>query len=243
MSAEDNPNAKSILMVVANPSVSEITGWPIGFWWAELTHPYWEFIQRGHKVTIVSPLGGDLEADAYSDPEHESGYSADDFVSLGFKKSPRAALLKGTKSIKDIKVDDFDAIFLVGGQSPMYTFFNNEELHHLFASFYEKGKVASAVCHATSILLKAKTLDGRLLAAGKRWTGFTSAEEEYVEQALGQKIQPFWIEGEAAKIPDTTFVAGPARLSHAVVDGNLVTGQQHYSGSETAQAVLTCLER
>src|SRR5512137_438509 len=105
MSTLQNAHAKNILMVVANPSISKMTGWPIGFWWAELTHPYWEFLQRGHKITIVSPQGGDLEADAFSDPEHESGYSAHDFVSLGFKRSPKySALLKGTKSIKDVEM-------------------------------------------------------------------------------------------------------------------------------------------
>jgi hypothetical protein len=32
---------KKILVLASNPAVSERTGWPIGFWWAELTHPYW----------------------------------------------------------------------------------------------------------------------------------------------------------------------------------------------------------
>src|SRR3990172_10948186 len=139
-----NPNVRNILMVVANPAVSEMTGWPIGFWWSELTHPYWEFVQRAHKVTIVSPKGGDLEGDRYSDPEHESGYSAHDFVSLGFKKSKEhAALLKGTKSISKIDFKEYDSIFVIGGQSPMYTMVNDENLHKLFAEFYEAKKIAA----------------------------------------------------------------------------------------------------
>jgi hypothetical protein len=32
----DVMNDKQILIVVSNPAVSEQTGWPIGFWWAEL---------------------------------------------------------------------------------------------------------------------------------------------------------------------------------------------------------------
>jgi hypothetical protein len=31
-----------VLMVVANPSVSTTTGWPVGFWAAELFHPLHE---------------------------------------------------------------------------------------------------------------------------------------------------------------------------------------------------------
>ena len=49
---------KRILIVASNPSVSTQTGWPVGFWWAELTHPYWEFVERGYEVTIASPEGG-----------------------------------------------------------------------------------------------------------------------------------------------------------------------------------------
>jgi putative intracellular protease/amidase len=42
-------------MVASNPAVSEQTGWPIGFWWGELTHPYWEFTQQGYVVDLASP--------------------------------------------------------------------------------------------------------------------------------------------------------------------------------------------
>lgn len=243
MSTLQNANAKNILMVAANPSVSKMTGWPIGFWWAELTHPYWEFLQRGHKITIVSPQGGDLQADAFSDPEHESGYSAHDFVSLGFKRSPKhSALLKGTKSIKEVDVRSFDAIFLVGGQSPMYTMVSDANLHKLFASFYEQGKIASAVCHATSILLHTRLANGKLLVDGKKWTGFANSEEEYADKAVGQRIQPFWIESEARKLPNTTFTVGPAFAPYAVLDGNLITGQQQNSGAAVARLVMKALE-
>jgi hypothetical protein len=32
-----------VLMVVANPTTSTTTGWRVGFWAAELSHPYYEF--------------------------------------------------------------------------------------------------------------------------------------------------------------------------------------------------------
>ncbi|AFH50903.1 Putative intracellular protease/amidase [Ignavibacterium album JCM 16511] len=71
---------KRVLLVAANPSVSKQTGWPIGFWAAELTHPYFEFTEKGYEVEIVSPDGGRLELDGFSDPRHESGYSAHDLM-------------------------------------------------------------------------------------------------------------------------------------------------------------------
>jgi hypothetical protein len=37
----------SILMIVVNPAVSPVTQWPIGFWWAELSHAWMEFTTAG----------------------------------------------------------------------------------------------------------------------------------------------------------------------------------------------------
>jgi len=36
-----------VLLVASNPATSPTTGWPIGFWWSELVHPYWAFVQAG----------------------------------------------------------------------------------------------------------------------------------------------------------------------------------------------------
>lgn len=238
-----NPDKpKKVAIIAANASVSKQTGWPIGFWWAELTHPYWEFLERGYKVDIYSPEGGDLQADSFSDPEDASEYSAHDLISLGFKKSPHtAALLKGTKSIAHIRTGDYDAIFLTGGQSPMYTFIDNSALHNLVVDFYHAGKVVGIVCHATCVLLKAKTSDGKLLVDGKTWTGFADAEEQFADNFVKQKIQPFWIETEAKKIPNTNFITGGMFKAFAVRDGRLITGQQQYSGAAAARLVIEAL--
>jgi hypothetical protein len=85
---------KRILLLASNPTISEQTSWPIGFWWAELTHPYWEFVERGYQVEVASPGGGALEGDKWSDPRDKSRYSADDLISLGLVHQlgrPRAA--------------------------------------------------------------------------------------------------------------------------------------------------------
>ena len=97
--AIDIHRPKKILMVAANPATSPTTGWPVGFWWSEVVHPWWAFTEAGYEVTIASPGGGDLQGDGYSDPEDASGYSAHDILSLGFKKSPaHAALLAFCKN-------------------------------------------------------------------------------------------------------------------------------------------------
>jgi putative intracellular protease/amidase len=124
----------------------------------------------------------------------------------------------------------------------MYTMVTDTNLQKLFASFYEQGKIASAVCHATSILLHTKLTNGKLLVEGRKWTGFANSEEEFADKAVGRRIQPFWIESEARKILNTTFTIGPAFAAYSVVDGNLITGQQQNSGSEVARLVMKALE-
>ena len=240
----DKHGEKRVLMIAANPSTSPTTGWPVGFWWAELTQPYWVFTEAGYAIDIVSPKGGDLQADGFSDPEDESQYSAQDIVSLGFKKSPtHAALLQGTKSIADISLDDYDAIFVAGGQSPMVTMIDDTDLHAFIAKASEAGKVVAIVCHATCILLKTKKSDGSLLVAGKTWTGFADVEEQFADNFVGQKIQPFWIEEEARKLDGTNFVVNSMFKPFAVRDGNLITGQQQFSGAAAAEKVVETLGR
>ena len=240
-----NPDLKKkVLLIAANPATSPTTGWPIGFWWAELTHPYWAFTEAGYEVEIRSPKGGKLQADGYSDPEDASGYSAHDILSLGFKRSAtHAALLENTKAIDGVKASDYDALFVTGGQSPMVTFRGDLELQRLVADFYEAGKITALVCHGTCLLLETRLKDGKLLVEGRTWTGFANSEEKFADGFVGKRIQPFWIEDEARKIPDTNFVVDQMFREFAVRDGRLVTGQQQFSGAAAARAVIEALGR
>src|SRR5436189_5065971 len=80
-----NPNKpKRAAIVISNAAVSTTTGWPVGFWWSELTHPYYMLTEKGYAVEIFSPNGGKCEADGMSDPRDPSGYSASDLISMGF---------------------------------------------------------------------------------------------------------------------------------------------------------------
>lgn len=236
------PSGKRILIVAASPAISSTTGWPVGFWAAEVTHPMWEFSKHGCAVTLASPDGGRLELDAYSDPRADNGYSAHDLLSLGFLHAPAfLAQLENTPSIAGLSPSDFDAIVVAGGQSPMFTFIDNEPLHKLVADFYEAGKIVAALCHGTCILLKTRLSNGELLAAGKTITGFANSEEDYADQAVGQKLMPFRIEDEARRL-GLDFRVGPAFRPHAIRDGRLITGQQQNSGEEVARLILEALE-
>lgn len=238
------PSKGKILMVASSPSVSKQTGWPIGFWAAELTHPLLAFQEAGYEVEIASTEGGKIVMDNYSNPTDASGYSAHDVISLGYLQQQNfTILLENTKKFTEINPNDYVAIFLVGGQAPMYTFKGNVELQKLFVSFYESGKPSAAVCHSTTLLLETKKSNGELLVKGKTWTGFADAEEEYADKAVGQKIQPYRIETEARKIKDTFFKVSTPFSSYAIKDGNLITGQQQNSGRAAAELVIELLNQ
>jgi putative intracellular protease/amidase len=231
-------------MVASSPSVSKQTNWPIGFWAAELTHPLRVFQEAGYEVELVSTEGGKLEMDGYSNPLDESGYSAHDVISLGYmQKTDFNEMLENTKKLTEVDAKDYDAVFLVGGQGPMYTFRGNKDLEQLFVSFYESGKPSAAVCHSTTLLLEAKKSNGELLVKGKTWTGFADAEEEFADQAVGMKIQPYRIEEEARKLQETTFKVAAPFSSYAIQDGNLITGQQQNSGAAAAELVVELLSK
>lgn len=242
--AVDAVRDRKILMVASNPAVSWQTGWPIGFWWAELTHPYWEFTQHGYAVELASPDGGKLAADPWSDPRDESGYSAEDLISFGFVNSAdHLRLVEETPALSEVSPADYDAVFLVGGQAPMYTFYNDKRVHELAASAFEAGKPTAIVCHATCILLKARLSGGDLLVRGRTWTGFANSEEDYADEYVGRRIQPFRIEDEARALADTNFIVQGRFRPHAVRDGLLITGQQQYSGAAAARLIIEALGR
>ena len=252
-----NPNVlnparpKRIALVIANPAVSTTTGWPVGFWWSELTHPWLAFHEAGYEVELFSPAGGACAADAMSDPNDPSGYSKMDLITQGFLNTPELkALVADTKPVRDLDVAAFDALVVAGGQAPMFTFEAATDLHAKFAAFYTAGKVAAALCHGVAILKYATLPDGSPLVKGKTVTGFANVEEDFADHAVwsygmlsrDKHVMPWRIE-DALKALGANYVQAGLWRSFAVRDGNLVTGQQNFSGAETARLVIEALGR
>jgi putative intracellular protease/amidase len=252
-----NPNVvnskspRRVAIVLANPAVSSTTGWPVGFWWSELSHPYYFLTEAGYEIEVFSPDGGKCEGDAMSDPRDPSGYSASDLVSMGFVSTPKlAAMITHTRKVSEIAVKNFDAIIVAGGQSPMFTFEKAATLHEKFVEFYEIGKIACALCHGTAILRYAKLSNGEYLVKGKTVTGFANVEEDFADNAVwsmnllsrDKHVMPWRVEDELKKLGANYIQAGLWR-GFAVRDGNLLTGQQNFSGEETARLLIETLGR
>jgi putative intracellular protease/amidase len=242
----DRKHPRRVAIVLANPAVSTTTGWRVGFWWSELTHPYFLLTEAGYEVELFSPDGGRCEADAMSDPRDPSGYSATDLITLGFINAPAlAALVEHTRRVDQLQVDDFDAVIVAGGQAPMFTFDKALSLQSKFLEFYASGKVACALCHGVALLRFLKLDGGEPLVRGKTVTGFANVEEDYADNAVwgmnllsrDTHVMPWRIEDEMRKL-GANYVQAGLWKGYAVRDGNLITGQQNFSGAETAELVM-----
>jgi putative intracellular protease/amidase len=232
---------KQILMVVANPSTSALTGWPIGFWASEFIHPWYAFTEAGYAVVLASPDGGKVEIDFLSNPDDESGYSEEDVLSRGFLATPAlTAMFEDTPKLADVELDRFDAIVVCGGQAPMYQFREHPDLQRAIAHFYEAEKPTAVLCHGVSALIDVKLSDGSFLIEGKTMTGFANVEEDFADDVAGQRVQPWRIE-DAAKERGANYVEAGLWKAYAVRDGRLITGQQQYSGKKVAELVIGAL--
>jgi len=139
---------------------------------------------------------------------------------------------------------------VAGGQGPMFTFEKAQNLQRKFVEFYEWGKVTAALCHGTAILRYATLSTGEPLVKGKTVTGFANIEEDFADQvvwdagalARDKHVMPWRIEDEVRKL-GANYVHAGLWAGFALRDGNLVTGQQNFSGAEVAQVILEAVGR
>ena len=93
------------------------------------------------------------------------------------------------------------------------------------------------MCHGPAVLRDAKGADGAPLVKGKTVTGFSNTEEAAVGLT---DVVPFSVE-DTLKANGGRYSRGEDWASHAVVDGNLITGQNPASSEATARALVEAL--
>src|ERR1700690_2978329 len=96
-----------ILMVLTSHDQLGNTGRKTGFWLEEFAAPYFVFRDAGVELTLASPKGGQPPLDPKSDLSEN-------------QTPPRARFkhLSQTVKLSDMKSEDFDTIFYVGGHGP-----------------------------------------------------------------------------------------------------------------------------
>ncbi len=111
-----------------------------GYERSELRVPLEELTKRGADVKIASIKSGEIK----SWDEKDWG----DSVTVDL-------------DVKQVKVDDFDALVLPGGQINPDVLRNNEDAVQLVREFVSSGKPVAAICHGPWLLIEADALRGR----------------------------------------------------------------------------------
>lgn len=226
--------SKRILHVVSNVAHYADPSQPTGLWLSELTHAYDVFAAKGYTQCIVSPKGGvsPLEPRALKWPLLDASAKA------WLDDPSRMALLASTARPDEIDPADYDAIYFTGGHAVMWDFPDSEGLQRITRAIWERGGIVSSVCHGYCGLLNTKLSDGTLLVAGKRITGFSWFEE--ILAGVAGKM-PYNAEAEMKRRGARYEKAFLPFVSHVVVDGRLVTGQNPASAKATAGKVAALL--
>jgi putative intracellular protease/amidase len=221
-----------ILMVLTSHDQLGNTGRQTGFWLEEFAAPYFVFRDAGVELTLASPKGGQPPIDPKSDvPENQTSAMA------RFKKDKTAQeALAQTVRLGDMKAEDFDTIFYVGGHGPMWDLAESQVSIALLESFYNSGKPIALVCHSPGVL-RHVAYEGAPLVKGKRVTGFTNDEEAAVQLTT---VVPFLVEDELTRL-GAKFEKLPAWQPFSIVDGRLITGQNPASSTSAARALLDYL--
>jgi putative intracellular protease/amidase len=221
-----------ILMVLTSHDRLGNTGRKTGFWLEEFAAPYFVFRDAGVELTLASPKGGQPPIDPKSDlPENQTP------AMTRFKRDKEAQMeLSQTAKLSDVKSEDFDTVFYVGGHGPMWDLVDNPDSIALIESFYNSGKPVAAVCHSPAVFHRVM-YRGEPLVKGKRVTGFTNGEEAAVNLT---HVVPFLVEDELKRIGGL-YEKATDWAPFAVVDGRVVTGQNPASSTAAAKALMELL--
>jgi putative intracellular protease/amidase len=232
MHLENKETNMNILMVLTSHDQLGNTGRKTGFWLEEFAAPYFVFRDAGVQLTLASPKGGQPPVDPKSDvPENQTPAMA------RFKQDKTGQNdLAHTAKLADMKSEDFDTIFYVGGHGPMWDLAENQDSIALLESFYNSGKPIALVCHSPGVL-RHVTYQGAPLVKGKHVTGFTNGEEEEMHLT---KVVPFLVEDELMGL-GATFEKRADWQPLSVVDGRLITGQNPASSTFAAQKLMNLL--
>jgi putative intracellular protease/amidase len=221
-----------ILMVLTSHDQLGNTGRKTGFWLEEFAAPYFVLRDAGVELTLASPKGGQPPIDPKSDlPENQTP------AMTRFKQDQEAQKqLAQTVKLSEMKSEDFDTVFYVGGHGPMWDLVDNPDSIALIESFYNSGKPVAAVCHSSAVFHRVM-YRGEHLVKGKRVTGFTNGEEAAVNLT---RVVPFLVEDELKRV-GAHYEKAADWASFAVVDGRVVTGQNPASSTAAAQALMEVL--
>ncbi len=224
-----------ILFVLTSHDQLGDTGKKTGFWIEEFAAPYYALLDKGAKITLATPKGGQAPIDPSSDSE-----DAQTKDTKRYKEDKDAqSVINNTKKLADVNASDFDAVFYPGGHGPLWDLANDATSIKLIETFNEQEKPIAFVCHAPAALKGVKGKDGKALVNGKKVTGFTNSEEAAVQLT---EVVPFLVE-DMLQENGGIYSKKDDWAAYAIQDGNLITGQNPASSELVAEKLLAALKK
>ena len=188
---------------------------------------------NGLQVEVASPSGGAVVADGCKpQDDHIQALEADTQV---------VAALAATRRTQDVMPGEHAAIFIVGGKGAIFDLPRDAALTRLLGTHHAQGGVLAAVCHGPAALAEVKLPDGLPLMTGRGMTGFTDEEESTFGKRWAA-VYPFWLERRMRE-QGAQWEEAPMMLPKPVVDDRLITGQNPFSTTLAAEAVVRALGR
>ena len=122
-----------------------------------------------HIAVIIDDMFEDSE---YTEPAKAFKAAGHKLTHIGLKKNTRVkGKTEGTqveidKAVKDVAVEDFDALLIPGGYSPDHLR-ADEAAVKFVKKFFESNKPVFAICHGPQLLITAQVLNGRKVTGWK----------------------------------------------------------------------------
>jgi putative intracellular protease/amidase len=224
---------KRALIVVTSHNQLGQTGKQTGFYFDEMATPYWSMTDAGISVDIASIQGGNAPIDASSIGKEGERKPA---VQRSLDDAPTMDKLVNTLKVSEVNPHEYNAVFLAGGHGTMWDF-TDASLAALIGRAFDSGAIISTVCHGPAGLVHAKRANGRPVVEGHKINAFTNEEEEAV--GLTNEV-PFLLETELRN-RGAKFENSGKFQSHAVRDGQLVTGQNPASVKAVADLLVAAM--
>jgi putative intracellular protease/amidase len=209
---------------------------PAGFWAEEALGPYAVFKEAGYEIVAATPGGVPPTADALSlTPEFNGGPEGAEATKTALRE---ATELANPLRIEDVRIEDYDAVFVPGGWGPMEDLSGDAASGRLLSDWLASGKIVSLVCHGPAALLATVDADGKSPFHGYRLTGLSNAEE----RANGLAERAKWLlQSRLEADLGADYREGPIFEPHVEVDRTLVTGQNPASAVPVAREVVKAL--
>ncbi|KAF8529200.1 class I glutamine amidotransferase-like protein [Hysterangium stoloniferum] len=222
-----------VLFVYTSTSKT-LTGSPTGWYLPEAAHPYYVLAPHAD-IDFASPAGPNPPVDEYSVQTFKDDQECVKFL----QDATVISMFKNAKKLADVKADDYDAIFYVGGHGPVLDLAGDPTNIELVNQFWAAGKITSAVCHGPAALVGGTDTSGKSIFSGRKVTGFSNTEEEIIDKV---KDIPFLLEDMIKTLGGSYEKAAEPWGAKVVVDGKLITGQNPASASSVGQAILQSLK-